>query len=125
MFPRKDVRSQSSSIPSSIELDNLQDTSPADATSISAIEGESSRAQEAQPLLDRDPDRTLEIHRYQKRTNSPAFSSENSGWMAAVMGEKSDSKVSRLLNKVAVTSEPGLTNAQLMLTNFDLKPGSY
>jgi hypothetical protein len=27
------------------------------------------------------------------------------------------------INKLAVTSEPGLTNAQLMLTNHDLRPG--
>ena len=26
-------------------------------------------------------------------------------------------------NKIAVESEPGLTNAQLLLTNHDLKPG--
>lgn len=29
----------------------------------------------------------------------------------------------RLLGKIAVSQEPGLTNAQLMLTNHDLKPG--
>ena len=33
-------------------------------------------------------------------------------------------KVARIVDKLAVSSEPGLTNAQLMLTNFDLKPGS-
>ena len=33
------------------------------------------------------------------------------------------SKVRHLARKLAVSSEPGLTNAQLMLTNFDLKPG--
>ena len=33
------------------------------------------------------------------------------------------SKVRDLARKLAVSSEPGLTNAQLMLTNFDLKPG--
>lgn len=27
------------------------------------------------------------------------------------------------MRKLAVSSEPGLTNAQLMLTNYDLKPG--
>ena len=32
-------------------------------------------------------------------------------------------KTSRLLDKLAVESEPGLTNAQLMLVNNDLKPG--
>ena len=29
----------------------------------------------------------------------------------------------RMLDKIAVLQEPGLTNAQLMLTNHDLKPG--
>lgn len=28
-----------------------------------------------------------------------------------------------VLDKIAVSQEPGLTNAQLMLTNHDLKPG--
>jgi len=32
-------------------------------------------------------------------------------------------KAARIVEKLAVSSEPGLTNAQLMLTNFDLKPG--
>ena len=33
------------------------------------------------------------------------------------------SKVARVVDKLAVESEPGLTNTQLMLTNHDLKPG--
>ena len=33
-------------------------------------------------------------------------------------------KVSQMVDKLAVSSEPGLTNAQLMLTNHDLKPGT-
>jgi NCS1 family nucleobase:cation symporter-1 len=37
--------------------------------------------------------------------------------------EKRAGKAKILLRKLAVTSEPGLTNAQLMLTNHDLKPG--
>ncbi|KAI9764573.1 MAG: hypothetical protein M1835_007550 [Candelina submexicana] len=32
------------------------------------------------------------------------------------------SKVTHLARKIEVMHEPGLTNAQLMLTNFDLKP---
>jgi len=32
------------------------------------------------------------------------------------------SKLSQLSRKLQTVSEPGLTNAQLMLTNFDLKP---
>jgi hypothetical protein len=35
-----------------------------------------------------------------------------------------DSKIARFVDKLAVSSEPGLTNAQLMLTNYDLKPGA-
>lgn len=31
----------------------------------------------------------------------------------------------RLLNALAVPSKPGLTTAQLMLTNHDLKPGLW
>ena len=31
-------------------------------------------------------------------------------------------RVAYYVDKLAVSSEPGLTNAQLMLTNFDLKP---
>lgn len=29
----------------------------------------------------------------------------------------------KVVDKLAVESEPGLTNAQLLLTNHDLKPG--
>jgi hypothetical protein len=32
-------------------------------------------------------------------------------------------KVVRFMRKIETDNEPGLTNAQLMLTNFDLKPG--
>ena len=32
-------------------------------------------------------------------------------------------KLAYWANKLAVESEPGLTNAQLMLNNHDLKPG--
>jgi NCS1 family nucleobase:cation symporter-1 len=38
------------------------------------------------------------------------------------MGKFGDSKAARLLRKLEVDSEPGLTNAQLFLTNNDLKP---
>lgn len=33
--------------------------------------------------------------------------------------------VRRFVDKIAVDSEPGLSNAQLMLTNDDLRPGIY
>ncbi|KAL8873498.1 MAG: hypothetical protein Q9174_001054 [Haloplaca sp. 1 TL-2023] len=38
------------------------------------------------------------------------------------MEKLKESKVTYYVNKLAVKSEPGLTNAQLMLTNHDLKP---
>jgi NCS1 family nucleobase:cation symporter-1 len=38
------------------------------------------------------------------------------------MVQVSNSKVSHWADKLATTSEPGLTNTQLMLTNEDLKP---
>lgn len=40
-----------------------------------------------------------------------------------IMEKIKNSKAARLVDKLAVESEPGLTNAQLMLTNHDLKPG--
>ena len=33
------------------------------------------------------------------------------------------SRIAHYVDKLAVPAEPGLTNAQLMLTNHDLKPG--
>ena len=43
--------------------------------------------------------------------------------MAQTMQKIRRSKVSQVVDKLAVESEPGLTNTQLMLTNHDLKPG--
>jgi nucleobase:cation symporter-1, NCS1 family len=39
------------------------------------------------------------------------------------MEHRSSSKIARFAQKLAVKAEPGLTTAQLMLTNEDLKPG--
>lgn len=39
------------------------------------------------------------------------------------MEKLSTSRARHYMRKLAVSSEPGLTNAQLMLTNYDLKPG--
>lgn len=33
-------------------------------------------------------------------------------------------RIARAIDKLAVESEPGLTHAQLLLTNHDLKPGT-
>lgn len=40
------------------------------------------------------------------------------------MEKLKNSKIARFVDKFAVSSEPGLTNTQLMLTNYDLKPGA-
>ena len=40
----------------------------------------------------------------------------------SIMEKVRQSKFARFVDKLAVESEPGLTNAQLMLANFDLKP---
>jgi hypothetical protein len=42
----------------------------------------------------------------------------------ATMEKTHESKFRYYARKLAVESEPGLTNAQLMLTNHDLKPGT-
>ena len=41
-----------------------------------------------------------------------------------VMEKFGDSKIGRFAKKLEVDNEDGLTNAQLMLTNNDLKPGT-
>lgn len=41
------------------------------------------------------------------------------------MEKINDSAAGRFLKKLEVDNEDGLTNAQLMLTNNDLKPGTF
>jgi len=48
---------------------------------------------------------------------------EERGFFDYIMEKVKSSKVAHLVSRLAVESEPGLTNAQLMLHNFDLKPG--
>ena len=47
----------------------------------------------------------------------------SSPYKSTAMERLQRSKVRYYADKLAVESEPGLTNAQLMLTNHDLKPG--
>lgn len=42
--------------------------------------------------------------------------------LTAAMEKVKESKAARFMDKLAVDSEPGLTTAQLMLANHDLKP---
>lgn len=41
------------------------------------------------------------------------------------MEKVKSTKLAHFVDKIAVDSEPGLTNAQLMLNNYDLKPGMF
>lgn len=51
-------------------------------------------------------------------------SDESGDWFLDFIMEKvKDTKIGYWADKLAVESEPGLTNAQLMLNNHDLKPG--
>ena len=131
------VRPQSSHL-YSLELDDFQLAGSKQRSDPSAIDEGLSALLEEEPLLHRDPDSptppppkrsfrdsgqpsgasnspTSSRHHYQPRRSSSRI--------AATMEKIRESKVARIANKLAVTSEPGLTNAQLMLTNFDLKPG--
>jgi NCS1 family nucleobase:cation symporter-1 len=52
-----------------------------------------------------------------------SFFSRRFHFYKAIMEKTRSSKFRHYARKLAVESEPGLTNAQLMLTNHDLKPG--
>jgi NCS1 family nucleobase:cation symporter-1 len=41
------------------------------------------------------------------------------------MEKVKSNRIAYFVEKLAVESEPGLTNAQLMLNNHDLKPGEW
>lgn len=132
------VRPQSTH-PYSLELDDFQLVGSDQRSDPSAIDEDLSALLEEEPLLHKDPDSptpsppkrslrdldqrsgassslTGSRHQYQPRRSSNCIT--------AIMEKIRESKVARIANKLAVSSEPGLTNAQLMLTNFDLKPGS-
>lgn len=51
------------------------------------------------------------------------IAADNEDWFVQlIMEEVKHSRAARFVDKLAVESEPGLTNAQLLLTNHDLKP---
>ncbi|KAH6683137.1 permease for cytosine/purines, uracil, thiamine, allantoin-domain-containing protein [Halenospora varia] len=59
--------------------------------------------------------------RYQE--HQPVFhSSDESTFFDSIMEKVKSTRIAHLVDKLAVESEPGLTNAQLMLNNHDLKP---
>lgn len=62
--------------------------------------------------------------RTRRGTHQLAYHSSDESYLFDLIMEKvKSSKLAHLVDKLAVESEPGLTNAQLMLNNHDLKPG--
>lgn len=128
MFGAKYVRFLFSTRSAGLELDNLEDTRPQYTTS--AARDPLSPEHETQPLISSHPDPTPnDLAAKLKAPNqwtSIVFAPRSQehqirGYIAAAMEKL---KNSGLANQIAVdSSEPGLTNAQLMLCNFDLKPG--
>ena len=114
-----------------IELDDFRDTRSRDfldTTTSWAAHPE----HEAQPLLEAEncPTATTSASDHQlgfRHLDSFSGSArrDRRGHCLNIMEKVKKSKVACYVDKLAVTSEPGLTNAQLMLTNFDLKPGSF
>lgn len=93
--------------------------------------------QESAPLLaGPSSSGTFRTRRHRASTNSTSshldhfrintevsfHSSDESNLFDFIMEKVKNTKFAHFANKLAVTSEPGLTNAQLMLTNEDLKP---
>ncbi len=61
----------------------------------------------------------------QSSRSSVYFSSKSNPeytYFDAIIGKVKDTKFAHYVGKLAVESEPGLTNSQLMLTNHDLRP---
>lgn len=109
-----------------IELDDFRD-SPSNATIDPTTRWDAPRELESQPLLENDiphSPTTFAAGRHENHRFIPSYSSQYRRTRCSNIMEKvKQSKVAYYVDKLAATSEPGLTNAQLMLTNFDLKPG--
>ena len=96
----------------------------------------STNEDEYEPLLS-GPSFPRKARRHSTRTLDSAFSgasvnsvhviihhsSDESNFFDLIMEKVRGTKVAYWADRVAVESEPGLTNAQLMLHNHDLKPG--
>ena len=105
--------------------------------------GSSSRDEESAPLLSSPSPEFQRARRHSPRTIDSSFdippvnllptrnqhsnvsyhSSDESYFFDYIMEKFKSTKLAYWANKLAVESEPGLTNAQLMLNNHDLKPG--
>ena len=58
-------------------------------------------------------------------TPTVQHSSDESYFFDCIMEKVKSTRIAHFVEKLAVESEPGLTNAQLMLNNHDLKPGEW
>ena len=107
-----------------IELDDFRDTPSHD--SIDPMSSwEAPRELESQPLLEAGigpSTTTIGARRHSNIHFNPASYPCRRRRCSSTMGRV---KVACYIDKLAVTLEPGLTDAQLMLTNHDLKPGSF
>ena len=75
-------------------------------------------------LIDDTLDDPIELSHSSFPSSSRSHQASSPSFFPTVIMEKlKKSKVKYYADKLAVDAEPGLTNAQLMLTNFDLKPG--
>ena len=141
MLVARHVRPHSISSLNSLELDDFQFAESGESSDATAIDDELATVEEEEPLLSQDPSsptptpirnlssigQRLEPSNLSRQTSTRRKYSRHrpAGRITAIMEKVRDSKVARIVDKLAVSSEPGLTNAQLMLTNFDLKPGSF
>lgn len=124
------VQSQSPSSSVPIELDDQPSRSPGDCDILLSTTEQRALEQEAEPLLSEDSDLITPLlsRRERRPQSSTSFSGQSkkyrySGVFRSIM--EKESKIRLFARKLAVESEPGLTNAQLMLTNKDLKPGMF
>lgn len=139
MLAPRYVRPHSSSYPYSLELDDFQSVESGRSLNATAIGDGFATVEEEEPLIYRDPSShapppTRELNSTGQRLDPSIPPQRTINWrenpqcgpaghLIAIMEKVKDSKVARIVDKLAVSSEPGLTNAQLMLTNYDLKPG--
>lgn len=141
MLAARHVRPHSHSSLHSLVLDNFQFAESGESSDATAIDDEIATVEEEEPLISQDPwsltptpirnlnsiGQQLEPSNLSQHTRTRRNYSRHrpAGRITAIMEKIRYSKVAKIVDKLAVSSEPGLTNAQLMLTNFDLKPGSF
>lgn len=77
-------------------------------------------------LINNLTDPALREHPRLPPEQRPSFhSSHESCGFHIAMAKLKSTRLATYVDKLAVESEPGLTNAQLMLNNHDLKPGQF